>query len=452
MTTNTIAAIATAPGQAGIAIIRLSGSEAKNILKKTFRPKNRKCAYLPNKMYFGEVFDGEEFIDQALAVFFQSPRSYTGEDTAEIQCHGGSVVAERILRTVLKNGAEMAEPGEFTKRAFMNGKLDLSQAEAIMDMIGALSEKSAKESAKNLKGSLKESVTNIQRELTDVIAQVEAGIEYPEEDLEEVISEEQIGVLAPMSMQLARLAESYQNGKMLREGVKTAIAGRPNVGKSSLLNLILGEERAIVTKIEGTTRDILNEYFIYRQIPIMLMDTAGIRETEDEVEKIGVERSMEAIDLADIVLFLIDGSRYLTMEDIEIFTMAFEKPHIIVLNKSDLSQCVTKEDVMNHFGEEPILVSCRTGEGKEELLEKLYSFAAVNDGEDPVLQRQRQYEAVIKAKRSLDAAILQMQSGMDLDCASIDLQAAWQALGEISGSTLTEDIIDRIFEKFCLGK
>ena len=289
MTTNTIAAIATAPGQAGIAIIRLSGSEAKNILKKTFRPKNRKCAYLPNKMYFGEVFDGEEFIDQALAVFFQSPRSYTGEDTAEIQCHGGSVVAERILRTVLKNGAEMAEPGEFTKRAFMNGKLDLSQAEAIMDMIGALSEKSAKESAKNLKGSLKESVTNIQRELTDVIAQVEAGIEYPEEDLEEVISEEQIAVLAPMSMQLARLAESYQNGKMLREGVKTAIAGRPNVGKSSLLNLILGEERAIVTKIEGTTRDILNEYFIYRQIPIMLMDTAGIRETEDEVEK---ERKM----------------------------------------------------------------------------------------------------------------------------------------------------------------
>lgn len=449
---NTIAAVATAPGNAGIAIIRISGRDSLEILKKVFLPKNRKCSFKPNMMYFGDIFEGEEFIDNSLCVYFKSPKSYTGEDTAEIQCHGGSVVAERILRAVLNAGAYMAEPGEFTKRAFMNGKLDLSQAEAVMDMISALSEKSAEQSARNLKGGIKEAVTGIQSALTDIIAQVEAGIEYPEEDLEEVISSEQIPVLEPMLADISSLAKSYQNGKLVRDGLRTAIAGRPNVGKSSLLNLILGEERAIVTKIAGTTRDILSEYFIYKGLPIMLMDTAGIRETEDIVEKIGVERSLEAIECSDAVIFLVDSSNELAAEDIEIYNRIKDRPHICVLNKLDLEARTGAEDFKNTFGEEALQISCMTGEGKKELLEHLSSFAGGTESEGPVVQRQRQYDSLKRAEAALKSAIEQMRSGADLDCASIDLSAAWQALGEISGSTLTEDIIDRIFEKFCLGK
>ncbi len=448
-----IAAISTAMGESGIAIIRISGKDSKEILQKVFKPKSEKCKYIPNKMYFGEVFDDGEFVDNALGVFFKEPKSYTGENSAEIQCHGGTVVAERVLKAVLKNGATMAEPGEFTKRAFLNGKIDLSQAESVMDLISSLSEKSAAESAKNLKGRIYEEVNRFQSILTDVIAQVEAGIEYPEEDLEEVISEEQLKTLEPLNESIKELAKTYQNGKMLREGIKTAIAGKPNVGKSSLLNLILGEERAIVTKIAGTTRDILSEYFIYKSIPVVLMDTAGVRETEDEVEKIGVGRSIEAIEMSDVVLFVVDVSRKLEDEDMLIYEKLKNKKHITILNKTDLETVTDLNKIKEILGEDAIELSCKSGFGKEKILEKLYNTVVrLDNSENAVIMRERQFDALRRTSDSLTNAINAMKNSIDLDCVSIDLNEAWQALGEISGSTLSEKIIDRIFEKFCLGK
>lgn len=451
MLNDTICAPSTAAGDAGIAIIRISGAGAKQALTSVFHKKTE--SYEPRRMYLGEVRDGGELIDTALGVYFPGPFSYTGEDVCEIQCHGGRMAAQLTMNALLKNGVRPALPGEFSKRAFLNGKMDVTQAEAVQEMIGALSEKGAKVSAKHLRGDLKNKITVLQDRLTDVIAAIEAGVEYPEEELEQSLAEAQLPNLKAVRDDAEKLEKTYDSGKLLREGLNIAIAGRPNVGKSSLLNAILGEDRAIVTSIAGTTRDVISEYYDLRSLPVKFTDTAGIRDARDEVERIGVERSRSMLEEATLVLFVLDGAEPITEEDREIFSSIGEKQHIIVLNKTDIA--VTAEQVVQDiFGSKPVCISAKNREGIETLLDEI--FEAVNMDhqlmEGVVVTNTRHKFALTKAVRALTDAYEALAGGIDLDCVSIDLNDAWQALGEVTGVTLTEDIIDRIFEKFCLGK
>ena len=451
MLNDTICAPSTAAGDAGIAIIRISGAGAKQALTSVFHKKTE--SYEPRRMYLGEVRDGGELIDTALGVYFPGPFSYTGEDVCEIQCHGGRMAAQLTMNALLKNGVRPALPGEFSKRAFLNGKMDVTQAEAVQEMIGALSEKGAKVSAKHLRGDLKNKITELQDRLTDVIAAIEAGVEYPEEELEQSLAEAQLPNLKAVRDDAEKLEKTYDSGKLLREGLNIAIAGRPNVGKSSLLNAILGEDRAIVTSIAGTTRDVISEYYDLRSLPVKFTDTAGIRDARDEVERIGVERSRSMLEEATLVLFVLDGAEPVTEEDKEIFSSIGEKQHIIVLNKTDIA-VTTEREVENLFGSRPVCISAKNREGIETLLDEI--FEAVNMDhqlmEGVVVTNTRHKFALTKAVRALTDAYEALAGGIDLDCVSIDLNDAWQALGEVTGVTLTEDIIDRIFEKFCLGK
>jgi len=357
------------------------------------------------------------------------------------------------MNALIKRGVRPALPGEFSKRAFLNGKMDVTQAEAVQEMIGALSEKGAKVSAKHLRGDLKNKIKELQDKLTDVIAAIEAGVEYPEEEIEQSLAEAQLPNLKTVRDEAEKLEKSYDSGKLLREGLNIAIAGRPNVGKSSLLNAILGEDRAIVTSIAGTTRDVISEYYDLRSLPVKFTDTAGIRDARDEVERIGVERSRSMVEEATLVLFVLDGSEAITTEDREIFASVSEKPHIIVLNKTDIA-VTTEQTVSDVFGSMPVSISAKNRQGIEELLDRI--FDAVNMDhqlmEGVVVTNTRHKYALSKAVRALTDAYEALSSGIDLDCVSIDLNDAWHALGEVTGVTLTEDIIDRIFEKFCLGK
>ncbi|MBR4079918.1 MAG: tRNA uridine-5-carboxymethylaminomethyl(34) synthesis GTPase MnmE [Christensenellaceae bacterium] len=448
---DTICAPSTAAGDGGIAIIRISGPDAKKALEKVFFKKTD--VYEARKMYLGEVRDGGELIDTALGVYFPAPFSYTGEDVCEIQCHGGRMAAQLTISALLKNGVRPALPGEFSKRAFLNGKMDITQAEAVQEMIGALSEKGAKISATHLRGDIKNKIIGLQDQLTDVIAAIEAGVEYPEEEIEQSLAEAQLPNLKKVCEEAEKLEASYEKGKLLREGLSIAIAGRPNVGKSSLLNAILGEDRAIVTSIAGTTRDVISEYYDLRSVPVKFTDTAGIREAQDEVERIGVERSRSTVEEATLVLFVLDGSEAITEEDKEIFAAIQGKPCIIVRNKTDIEQ-TTEQQVEEIFGKAPISISAKSGAGVEELLDAV--FDAVNMDhqlmEGVVITNSRHKFSLNKAVRALRDAYDALADGIDLDCVSIDLNDAWHALGEITGMSLTEDIIDRIFEKFCLGK
>ena len=451
MLNDTICAPSTAAGDGGIAIIRISGSGALQALKSVFHKKTED--FDPRRMYLGEVREGAELIDTALGVYFPGPFSYTGEDVCEIQCHGGRMAAQLTMNALLKNGVRPALPGEFSKRAFLNGKMDVTQAEAVQEMIGALSEKGAKVSAKHLRGDLKNKIMELQDKLTDVIAAIEAGVEYPEEELEQSLAEAQLPNLKTVRDEAEKLEKSYDSGKLLREGLNIAIAGRPNVGKSSLLNAILGEDRAIVTSIAGTTRDVISEYYDLRSLPVKFTDTAGIRDARDEVERIGVERSRNMLEEATLVLFVLDGAEEITPEDREIFASIEEKQHIIVLNKTDIA-VTSEQEVADTFHKKPICISAKNRQGIEELLDEI--FEAVNMDhqlmEGVVVTNTRHKFSLTKAVRALTDAYDALAGGIDLDCVSIDLNDAWQALGEVTGMTLTEDIIDRIFEKFCLGK
>lgn len=451
MLNDTICAPSTAAGDAGIAIIRISGSHAKNALEQVFYKKTPE--YEPRKMYLGEVRDEEELIDTALGVYFPSPFSYTGEDVCEIQCHGGRMAAQLTMNALLKHGVRPALPGEFSKRAFLNGKMDVTQAEAVQEMISALSENGAKISAKHLRGDLKRKITTLQDGLTDVIAAIEAGVEYPEEELEQSLAEAQLPNLKNVLEEAERLENSYHTGKLLREGLNIAIAGRPNVGKSSLLNAILGEERAIVTNIAGTTRDVISEYYNLRSLPVKFTDTAGIREARDEVERIGVERSRSMLEDATLVLFVLDAAEPITQEDRDIFATISKKEHLIVLNKTDIA-ATTEQEIQSLFGKAPICISAKRGDGIERLLDAIFELVNMDQQlmEGIVVTNTRHKFSLTKAVHALTDAYTALRNGIDLDCVSIDLRDAWQALGEITGMTLTEDIIDRIFEKFCLGK
>ena len=447
---HTICAIATAPGNAGISIIRMSGDTSLVILQRVFSKKQLE----PRVMTLGTISDGEP-IDRVLAVYFAAPASYTGEDMVEIHCHGGMVVTKQILDLLLKNGAQPAEPGEFSKRAFLNGKMDVSQAEAVSELISSLSEKSAKMSMRQLSGELGSKVSKMQDELTDVLASIHTALAYPEEDLEESIISDAIEKSDSLLDEIRSLIDSFKRGKLMREGAKVAIAGKPNVGKSSLLNAILGEQRAIVTHIPGTTRDVISEYYNIRGLPIQLVDTAGIRKTDDIVEKIGVERSIEALNTADITLLIFDASKELSEQDVEIALKAKSQGEVIaVLNKSDLEPKLSAKEISDKLNLEPHLISAKTGEGVDALLDEMYVSIMSDDAlaEGVTITNARHAAALKEAASALESAKEGAELGVDLDCVSIDINDAWSALGKITGVTLSEEIVDRIFEKFCLGK
>lgn len=445
---DTICAVATAAGTSGIAIIRISGENALSVLTKVFSGKITE----PRKMVFGMLKRGEETVDHVLAVYFKAPHSFTGEDVCEIQCHGGAYPVKFAMQAVTEAGARPAEPGEFTKRAFLNGKLDLTQAEAIMDYIGAVSAAGAKISSRQLQGALKIKIEAMQDRLTDVIAELEAGIEYPEEDLELDIAQETVPKLEELQKKIETLIDTFDQGKKAKEGIRVAFCGKPNVGKSSLLNAIIGEERAIVTNIPGTTRDVISESYQLHSVPLVFMDTAGIRKTNDTVERIGVDRSRAAVFESDIVLLVIDASQPVSEEDLEIFKLVNAEKCIVVLNKTD----IVKNAEFYKIFEKCMIVetSAKTGEGIDILLETIYdktvSDKALLDG--VVINNERHLYALEEAKRAICDAIQGFSVGIDLDCVSIDIKNAWNALGKITGTTVTEEIVDRIFEKFCLGK
>ena len=448
---NTIAAISTPTGNGGVGIIRISGNDAMTIIKKIFVPA-KLGDIKPFSFKLGHIIDeNKEIIDQVLVSYFKAPKSYTGEDVCEINCHGGNISVQRILETVLKNGATLAEGGEFTKRAFLNGKLDLTQAEAVIDLINSKSEKEGKASAKQLEGKLGAEIRGIKDNIIALLADIEANIDYPEyEDIEEVRREKIISVLEEQINKLQKLEESFDSGRILKNGILTAIIGKPNVGKSSLLNVLLKEERAIVTEIPGTTRDTIEEYVNIKGITLRLIDTAGIRKTDDVVENIGVEKSRKALDEAELILFLLDGSKGISDEDRELLEKTKDKPHIVIVNKIDLD---CKE--IDIDDDNIIRISTKTGEGIELLENKiveLFNLENLETENELIITNMRHKDLISKAKEELKATAETVSSGLPIDMVSITVKNAISSLGEILGESVSEDVLKKIFEKFCVGK
>lgn len=455
---DTIAAISTAVGEGGISIIRVSGEKALQVVGRIFRGKNSKSldSMETYTMRYGHIveFGGDDAIDEVIVSFMKGPRSFTAEDTLEINCHGGIVATNKVLENVIKAGARIAEPGEFTKRAFLNGRIDLSQAEAVIDIIRAKTELSMKSAVLQSGGNLSAAVRELREKLLGLIAHIEATVDYPEDDLEEITAIQVAARLKEVAGELEKAIESADEGRILREGLSTVIVGKPNVGKSSLLNTLLKENRAIVTDIPGTTRDVIEEYISIKGIPIKIVDTAGIRETEDVVEKIGVEKSRSKIEEADLIVFMLDISRGLDSEDRDIISYIRGKKYIVLLNKSDLA---AKADIDEIEGLEPeyvISTSVTQGIGVDKLKEaivKLFFHGEIKSGE-LVITNMRHKEAMLAARSSCLQAIDALSGTSAIDLASIDIRNAWYSLGQITGDTMEEDIIDKIFSEFCLGK
>lgn len=453
---DTIAAISTSPGIGGIGIIRMSGEDCFQILEKIFKPKNKQSIEKIKgyTMKFGKIVDKDNIIDEVLVSYFKSPKSYTSENMCEINSHGGIVIMNKILDLCIKNGANLAEPGEFTKRAFLNGRIDLSQAEAVIDIINAKTDKEAEVSLKQLEGSLSEKIEKIRKIVISVMADIEATIDYPEYDLEEVTNAKIIKVLDEVDILLESLEKSFYNGKILREGISTAIIGRPNAGKSSLLNLILNEERAIVTDIEGTTRDTIEEFISIDGIPLKIIDTAGIRNAKDEVEKIGVEKAMDIAKRSDIIIAIFDSSKKLNEEDKKILELLKDKNAIILLNKIDLEKNI-KVDEFKEINKPVIEISTKTKEGIDKLYEeisKMFKLKEIaNDGET-IVSNVRHKNIIINSRRNLEKARETINNNMPIDIISTYLKEIIEELGKITGETVTDDVITEIFSKFCLGK
>ena len=449
---ETIAAISTPPGVGGIGIIRISGDNALNVAKRIFKAKN-KSEIKPFTIRFGYVIDeNENALDQVLVSYFKSPKSYTGEDVIEINCHGGNVSTREILELVLKNGARLAEPGEFTKRAFLNGKLDLTQAEAVIELINSKSDKESKASYKQLEGLLGAKIKEIKQGIIDLLVDIEANIDYPEYDIEEVRRERIYNVLSTNVSKLETLEKSFESGKILRDGVSTVIIGKPNVGKSSLLNRLVKEDRAIVTEIAGTTRDTIEEYITIRGIPLKLVDTAGIHETDDIVESIGVNKSKKAIDESELVLLMLDATRELSKEDEELLEVTQNKNRIILINKVDADKRINKDMFKN---DKVIEISTKTLVGIEDLEEtigEMFNISELNIENEIVITNVRHKNLIHKAAEEIKNAIVSIENGLPIDMLSIDLQEALQNLGEITGESISEEVVKGIFAKFCVGK
>lgn len=449
---ETIAAISTAPGIGGIGIIRISGDNALKVLQKVFKAKN-KGEIKPYTIRFGYIIDeNKEKLDQVLVSYFKAPKSYTGEDVVEINCHGGNISTREILEIVLKNGAKLAEPGEFTKRAFLNGKLDLTQAEAVIELINSKSDKESRASYKQLEGILGEKIQEIKKGIVDLLVDIEANIDYPEYDIEEVRREKIQNILSENIEKLEKLEKSFESGKILREGVSTAIVGKPNVGKSSLLNRLVKEDRAIVTEIAGTTRDTIEEYITIRGIPLKLVDTAGIHETSDIVESIGVNKSKKALEEAELVLLMLDATKELTKEDQDLLEATKNKNRIILINKIDAGKKINKDILKSS---RVIEISTKTLEGLEELektIEEMFNVSKINIENDIVITNVRHKNLIHNARKEIENAVVSINNGLPIDMLSIDLQDALQNLGEITGESISEEVVKGIFAKFCVGK
>lgn len=459
MLDDTIAAISTPIGAAGIGIVRISGSEAVFIADKVFRGKNNRRLkdsrnYSLNYGYI--VDDSGQAVDEVLVSVMRGPHSFTAENVVEINSHGGLVAVRKTLETVLKAGARHAEPGEFSKRAFLNGRIDLAQAESIIDLINAKTEKSLNVAFNQLEGVLSGEIKQLRAELLDILAFIEAGIDFPEHDLEEITVTRIKEGSFKVAERIKKLIASADTGKVFRDGLKTLIVGKPNVGKSSLLNALLREKRAIVTDIPGTTRDVIEEIVNIKGIPLKLVDTAGIRETEDVVERIGVEKTREAIAGADLVLMMIDAFTGITPEDKEIFPLLEGKNRVVILNKIDLGTDRGITEIREISGEKDILeMSLVHGKGLDELEKRIEEmvYEGVSTGQDDVIITGiRHKEALEKAARSMKQVLEAIQAHLPLDCLAIDLKEAWEALGEIIGETVSEDLVEHIFTRFCIGK
>ncbi|WP_427340695.1 tRNA uridine-5-carboxymethylaminomethyl(34) synthesis GTPase MnmE [Caloranaerobacter sp. DY30410] len=457
---DTIAAVATAPGEAGIGIVRISGEKAVEIADKIFRAKNQRklSDFQERRLTYGYIVEPDtgKKIDEVLAVYMKGPYTYTKEDIVEINCHGGIIPVRRILEIVLENGARLAEPGEFTKRAFLNGRIDLSQAEAVIDLIRAKTDSSFDVSFNQLEGGLSKEINEIREILLRMLANIEANIDFPEEDIETMTYEGLLDEGKNVLKRIEKLLDTVYTGKILREGLKTVILGKPNVGKSSLMNAILRENRAIVTDIPGTTRDIIEEYVNIKGIPLKIIDTAGIRETEDIVEKIGVERAKSLLEEADLVIVLFDVSKELTEEDMEIVKLVKDKKAIVLINKIDLPLVVSREEIEKILpGKKIIETSIIKGEGLEVLedsLKEMFFAGEVKIKDNTIVTNARHKSLLIKAKKNIEEAIESIKMGMPIDCIEVDVKDCWENLGQITGDTVTEDIIDKIFEEFCIGK
>lgn len=456
---STIAAISTAPGIGGIGIVRMSGENAFLILNKIFKPKKdfdieEVRGYT---IKYGYIVKENEIIDEVLVSFFKAPNSYTTENLCEISSHGGAYVVRRILETCLENGADLAEPGEFTKRAFLNGRMDLSQAEAVIDIINARTEKEAKSSISQLEGSLSKQIKQIREMLMSVMVEIEVSIDYPEYDVEEVSNSKAYNMLLEVRNRLNSLKDSFENGKIIKNGIKIALLGKPNAGKSSLLNAILKEERAIVTDIEGTTRDTIEESITVSGIPVHIIDTAGIRNATNEVEKIGIEKSRKMAEEAELVISILDGSREIDEEDIEILELLKDKKSIVVLNKIDLGNTkISKEDIVNIIGEKEIIkISAKENIGIDKIYEtitRMFELNEINLDNEAIITNIRHKDIISNAIKECEKALEATKEKMPIDIIGIYIKDIMEDLGKITGESVSDEIIKEIFSKFCLGK
>ena len=436
----------------------MSGEKCFEVLNKIFKPKKQESVenIKGYTIKYGHIVENNEIIDEVLVSYFKAPKSYTTENMCEINSHGGNVVIRKILELCLKNGANLAEPGEFTKRAFLNGRIDLLQAESVIDVINAKSEKEAKTGIKQLEGVLSKKIKEIKQEILDVMVNVDVSIDYPEYDVEDVTNSQISEMLDSVQTKLEILEKSFDNGKLIKEGIKTAIIGKPNAGKSSLLNAILKEDRAIVTEYEGTTRDTIEEFVNIDGVPLKLIDTAGIRDAKDEVEKIGIKKSKEIANDADLVIAIFDSSKELTKEDIEILNIIKNKKSIVLLNKADLNSVLNENDErFKKITENVLKISALNGEGLEKLyalISKMFSLEEINVDNDVIITNLRHKNLISKAIENVKKAKKTVEENMPIDIIAIFIKDILEDLGNITGEIVTDDIINEIFSKFCLGK
>ncbi len=461
---DTISAISTPLGEGGIGIVRLSGPESMEIVKKIFKPAyNKNWEEEKYKLVYGHIIDPEtgQVVDEVLLGVMPGPHSYTREDVVEINCHGGPVPLRKILALTLSAGARLAQPGEFSKRAFLNGRMDLAKAEAVIDIIRAATDDALQAAVNQLTGNLSQEIETIQDELLGVLALVEATIDFPEDEVEEYSPEKITERLGKTGARIEKLIESAKTGRVYREGVRTVIVGKPNVGKSSLLNVLLKEKRAIVTDVPGTTRDIIEEVLNLGGVPVVLIDTAGIRKTSDAVEKIGVERSRESIRNADLVLMVVDAGRGIDEEDREIFGIIKNKTGIAVINKIDIGKSdshstIVRKEIESSLKEWPVVeISALRGEGIKQLEETVVDLVKGGKAmvkESVMVTNVRHKNQLCKAKKHINEAINAIKGNITPELVAIDIRAAWEAVGEINGSVVTENIVDKIFSEFCIGK
>ena len=459
MKTDTIAAIATGMSNSGIGIVRISGEQAFSVIDSIFRNRKGERVRLSlsqsHTVHYGYIYDGDEKVDEALVIIMKGPHSYTAEDTVEIDCHGGVLMVRRILETVLHAGARTAEPGEFTKRAFLNGRLDLSQAEAVADVIHATNEYALKSSVSQLSGSVSAKIKELRSQILYQIAFIESALDDPEHISLDGYGSRLMDDLVPMIGEVRKLLLSADDGRVMSEGVKTVILGKPNAGKSSLMNVLLGEERAIVTEVAGTTRDTLEEHIYLQGISLNVVDTAGIRDTEDVVEKIGVSRAMEEAKKADLIIYVVDGSRKLDENDYQIMDFIKERKSVVLLNKSDLEPVVSADEVEKRSGHKVIGISAKEETGidlLEEEIKSLFYEGEIDFNDQVMITNVRHVKALKDAFESMSMVENSIENGMPEDFYSIDLMDAYEKLGLIVGESVEDDLVNEIFSKFCMGK